>query len=84
MTKTLLKHIIEFADGGLLRAVAVGGIRWTFSSLAQKEKGGKELVAVAGTKNYHINHAFDALEVIDGHGHYFIVIEQISAVEMEL
>ena len=84
MTKKVLKNIIEFAEGGLLKAVAVGGIRWTFSTLVPKEKGSKERVAVAGTKEYRINYADDVLQVTDEHGTYFIVIEQISAVEMEL
>ena len=84
MTKKVLKNIIEFAEGGLLKAVAVGGIRWTFSTLVPKEKGSKERVLVAGTKEYRINHADDILQVTDEHGTYFIVIEQISAVEMEL
>ena len=73
MTIEKIKNILEFAEGGAIKSVVVGGTHLTFVTKTNE-----------GTCEYNLNTKDKILQVIDKSGTYFLEIKDISAIQMEL
>ena len=79
----VLKSILSFAEKGPIASVVVAGERIDFETTI-RDKNSKERETISGSSDYDVNEQDGILQVMDDKGHYFLDIESISAIQMEL
>ena len=79
----VLKSILSFAEKGPIASVVVAGERIDFETTI-RNKSTKERETISGSSDYDVNEQDGILQVMDDKGHYFLDIENISAIQMIL
>lgn len=79
----VLKSILSFAEKGPIASVVVAGERIDFETTI-RDKNSKERETISGSSDYDVNEQDGILQVMDDKGHYFLDIENISAIQMIL
>lgn len=79
----VLKSILSFAEKAPIASVVVAGERIDFETTI-RNKSTKERETISGCSDYDVNEQDGILQVMDDRGHYFLDIENISAIQMVL